>query len=469
MSNSDPQEQSARSVSQAYFEDRSLDSGGAGWLLLAGLGVAAVISGDFAGWNFGLAQGGWGGLLIATVVMAVMYLCMMFSIAELSAAIPSSGGAYAFARRAYGPFGGFMAGAAIMLATTVGPAAIVAFIGAYFDAVFGIGGWPVFLVFYVVFVGLHVLGVGEALKIMFGITLVAIVALLVFAGAMIPHFDASNLFDIEPSPGGSAFLPNGLTGIWAAMPFAIWFFIGVEGVALAAEETPDPKRNMPRAMIAAISVLLVLAALMLVLGPGGGGASAMMLADNPLTAALESHTAYGERGLLSVGISLVALSGLVASFFSIIFVYSRQIFALSRAGYIPRFLSLTGSRKTPVFALTIPALIGFGLAVTQDPEYLVLMAVFGMSMSWLLTTSSHIVLRIKEPNLPRPYRTPGGILTGSIAFVLAAAAFIAGFLVEPTVVIGFGVVYALFLVYFAVYSRKHLVTTAPEEAFEPPS
>lgn len=465
MSNKDQQATNTNDVSQDYFEERSLDSGGAGWLLLAGLGVAAVISGDFAGWNFGLAQGGWGGLLIATVVMAVMYLCMMFSLAELSAAIPSSGGAYAFARRAYGPLGGFMAGAAIMLATTVGSAAIVAFIGAYFDAVFGIGGWPVFLGFYVVFVGLHLLGVGEALKIMFVITLIAIVALLVFAGAMIPHFEVANLFDIEPSAGGSAFLPNGLTGVWAAVPFAIWFFIGVEGVALAAEETPDPKRNMPRAMISAITVLLILAGLMLVLGPGGSGASAMMLADNPLTAALESPAAYGGRSTLSVGISLVALSGLVASFFSVIFVYSRQIFALSRAGYIPRILSRTGSRKTPVLALTIPALIGFGLAVTQNPEYLVLMAVFGMSMSWLLTMSSHIILRVRDPEMPRPYRTPGGIFTSSVALVLAAAAFVAGFLVEPRVIIGFGSVFVLFLFYFAIYSRKHLVASAPDEGF----
>ena len=60
-------------VGEDYLDQRRLRSGAAGWVLLAGLGVAYVISGDFAGWNFGLAEGGWGGLLIATILMAIMY------------------------------------------------------------------------------------------------------------------------------------------------------------------------------------------------------------------------------------------------------------------------------------------------------------------------------------------------------------------------------------------------------------
>ena len=73
-------------VDQQYMEKRQLKRGAAGWVLLAGLGVSYVISGDFAGWNFGLAQGGWGGLLIATVLMALMYTCMVFGLAEMASA-----------------------------------------------------------------------------------------------------------------------------------------------------------------------------------------------------------------------------------------------------------------------------------------------------------------------------------------------------------------------------------------------
>ena len=117
-------------VSDDYLDKRQLKKGAAGWVLLAGLGVSYVISGDFAGWNFGLEQGGFGGLLIATIMMAAMYTCMVFGIAELSASIPTAGGGYGFARRAMGPLGGFLTGTAILLEYAIAPVAIAIFIGA---------------------------------------------------------------------------------------------------------------------------------------------------------------------------------------------------------------------------------------------------------------------------------------------------------------------------------------------------
>src|SRR5919199_2943029 len=135
-------------VGEEYMEQRQLQKGAAGWVLLAGLGVAYVISGEFAGWNFGLAEGGWGGLLIATVLMAIMYTAMVFSLAELSTIIPTAGAGYGFARRAMGPWGGFMTGTAILIEYVLTPAAIVTFIGGAVEALLGFGGPIVYLVFY---------------------------------------------------------------------------------------------------------------------------------------------------------------------------------------------------------------------------------------------------------------------------------------------------------------------------------
>src|SRR3712207_2235085 len=120
-----------------YLEKRQLRAGAAGWVLLAGLGVAYVISGDFAGWNFGLAEGGWGGLLVATILMATMYTCMVFGLAELSSTIPTAGGGYGFARRALGPLGGFATGTAILIEYAIAPAAIATFIGGYVESLIG--------------------------------------------------------------------------------------------------------------------------------------------------------------------------------------------------------------------------------------------------------------------------------------------------------------------------------------------
>ncbi|HEV7871017.1 MAG TPA: ethanolamine permease [Modestobacter sp.] len=457
----------AEAVDAGYLEKRELRSGTAGWLLLAGLGVSAVISGDYAGWNFGLAEGGFGGLLIAVVLMAVMYTAMVFGLAELGSALPTAGGGYTFARRALGPWGGYATGIAVLIEYAIAPAAIATFIGAYVESLglFGItDGWWVYLAVYALFIGVHLLGVGEALKAMFVVTAIALLGLIVFLVGAIPQFDAGNLLDITPTDaaGASNFLPYGVIGIWAAFPFAIWFFLAVESVPLAAEEARDPARAMPRGIIAAMAVLVVLAVLMLVFTPGAGGSAAMAESGNPPVDAL---AAAGASGGLTRVVNYAGLFGLVASFFSIIYAYSRQTFALSRAGYLPRSLSVTNARKAPVLALLVPGAIGFVLSLTGQGAILLNMAVFGATVSYVLMMVSHIVLRRREPDLPRPYRTPGGVATTGVALVLAAAAVVATFLVDVTAALWTLAAYALFLVYFAVYSRHHLVASAPEEEF----
>ena len=429
-----------------YFEKRQLKQGAVGWLLLVGLGVAYVISGDFAGWNFGLAQGGWGGMFIATAVVAIMYLCMCLSMSEMSTMLPTAGGGYSFARTAFGPFGGYLTGTAILIEYAIAPAAIACFIGAYCESLFGIGGWKVYLACYIIFMAIHLKGAGEALKIMFVITAIAAVALFVFIIAMIPHFNSANLFDIAISSnraGASAFLPLGYMGIWAAVPYAIWFFLAVEGVPLAAEEAKDPTKSLPRGLIGSMLILATFAILILVLGVGAAGANLLKDSGAPLVDALVA--VYGQNTWLASFVNVVGLAGLVASFFSIIYAYSRQIFALSRAGYLPTSLALTNKNKAPYLAIIIPGIIGFGLSLTGEGDLLILMAVFGATISYVLMMLSHIKLRISRPDMHRPYKTPGGIVTSSIALVLAAIAVIAGFLVNPKVWFMAAGIYALFI------------------------
>jgi ethanolamine permease len=455
-------------VGTDYMERRQLRKGAAGWVLLAGLGVAYVISGDFAGWNFGIAEGGWGGLLIATILMAIMYTAMVLGLAELSSTLPVTGAGYGFARRALGPLGGFMTGTAILIEYAIAPAAIAVFIAGYVDSLVGVGGPLVMLAAYLVFVGIHMYGVGEALRLMFVITAIAVVALVAFVVGMIPQFDVNNLTDIAPDPdaaGSSDFLPFGYAGVWAAFVYGIWFFLAIEGVPLAAEESRDPARDMPRGIITGMLILLVFAAFVLTFGPGGAGASNIQDVDDPLVEAVKQ--AYDGSNFLSGFVNVVGLFGLIASFFSIIFAYSRQLFALSRAGYLPRFLSYTSHRRVPYIALVLPGAVGFALAaITEAGDRMIQIAVFGATVSYVLMMLSHIVLRIREPDLARPYRTPGGVVTTGVALVLACAAVVAVFLVDQTaafIVLG---VYAVAVAYFWFYSRHHLVAQAPEEEFE---
>ncbi|MER7202877.1 ethanolamine permease [Streptomyces sp. CB01635] len=452
-----------------YLERRTLRRGSAGWLLLTGLGVAYVVSGDYSGWNFGLAQGGFGGLGIAMALMGVMYACMVFSLAELSSVLPTAGGGYGFARRALGPWGGFLTGTAILIEYVLAPAAISIFIGDYVESLglFGLtSGWPVHLACFVVFIGIHLWGVGEALRFSFVVTGIAVAALLVFAVAAFTDFDASRLNDIPVDTGAfgaNSWLPMGLLGIWAAFPFGMWFFLGVEGVPLAAEETKDPARTLPRAIRWSMAILVVLAVLTFLASSGARGSAAIQEAGNPLVEALQPG---GKATALSRIVNYAGLAGLVASFFSLIYAGSRQLFALSRAGYLPRFLSLTNRRKAPYLGLLVPGAIGFALAAaTGDGARMLNVAVFGATISYALMSLSHIVLRRREPGLERPYRTPGGVLTSSVALVLACAALVATFLVDVTAALIALGVYAVAIGYFGAYSRRHLVARAPEEEF----
>lgn len=459
----------AASPEAAYLERRALRRGSAGPLLLTGLGVAYVVSGDFSGWNNGLAHGGFGGLAIAAVLMGLMYTCLVFALAELASILPTAGGGYGFARRALGTWGGFLTGTAILIEYVLAPAAISLFIGDYVQSLglFGLhAGWPVSLACFVLFIGIHLWGVGEALRFSLVVTAVAVAAILVFACAALTGFRVDALNDIPVRPGAfgaSSWLPFGVLGIWAAFPFGMWFFLGVEGVPLAAEETKDPARVLPKAMGAAMGILLLLALITFTAATGARGSAAIQSVGDPLVQALQPH---GEPTAVSRIVNYAGLAGLVASFFSLIFAGSRQLFALSRAGYLPRFLSLTSRRKAPYLGLLVPGALGFGLAAaTGDGARMLNTAVFGATISYALMSLSHIVLRRREPGLHRPYRTPGGVLTSSVAFVLACAALVATFLVDKdAALIALGV-YAAALAYFACYSRHRLVAAAPEEEF----
>lgn len=182
----------------------------------------------------------------------------------------------------------------------------------------------------------------------------------------------------------------------------------------------------------------------------------MSSSGNPLVAALGPTVA-------ATVVNYIGLAGLVASFFSIIYAYSRQLFALSRAGYLPTALSITNSRKAPTLALIVPGVIGFALSVTGEGDLLLNMAVFGATLSYVLMMISHIVLRRQAADMTRPYRTPGGIATSGFALLVAATALIATFLVDTVAALCCLGVFCAFIMYFALYSRHQLVANSPDE------
>jgi ethanolamine permease len=439
-------------------------------LHLWAMGVGAVISGDFFGWNFGLSAGGFGGMLIAVVVMTVMYIGLCYSIAEMSPALPHAGGAYSFARTAMGPWAGYITGLAENMEYILTPAVIVVGIGGYLGAVFGTPhSWePLWwLVCYGLFVALNIWGVEMTFHVSVLVTLVALAVLAVFWAGAIPHFDLARW--------ATPYFPAGVSP-WKAsiveLPFALWLYLGIEQLPLAAEESHDPKVDMPRGILYGLLTLIACSFLTVVLSAGmAPGVAKIGPSNEPLF--LGFQTIFG-AGLKARVLALAACAGLIASFHTIIFAYGRQIYSLSRAGYFPTWLSVThGRRQTPHRALLAGSALGFAaaLAIHLTPQgspvgaVLLNMAVFGAVLAYISQMLSFIVLRLRFPNMERPYRSRVGVTGAAVAAIVSAVTLLTLF-ANPDYnkgVIGAAIWFLLGIVYYAGYARHRLVL-APEEA-----
>jgi ethanolamine permease len=473
-----------REAAEGYFDKRLLRRHAGVWSLWA-LGVAAVISGDFSGWNLGLDAGGFGGLLAATIIITVMYFALCFSIAEMSPALPHTGGAYSFARSAMGPWGGFATGVAETIEYVVTPAVVVTFAGAYLESISNswFDGspptWVWWAILYGIFVTLNIVGVGASLRFAVFICLLALLILVVFYFGALTEFSWDRLTNIAPDGDNSKWFPFGIVeGTFLALPFAIWFYLAIEELPLAAEESHSPQRDIPKGTIYGLLTLVLTAFLVLFLNTGVTGAEEIRLSGEPLLDGF--RVIFGEGGENTANIlGLAAVAGIIASFHTIIFAYGRNIFSLSRAGYYPHFLSVThGKRNTPHVALVAGALVGFGLAFLVDQALkndwlggnlyaaLLSMAVAGAVVSYILQMTSFILLRRKLPDIERPYVSPVGIGGAAIGAVIALASLAACFWRDDyrPGVVGVAIFYALALAYFALFGRHRLILS-PEEEF----
>ncbi|NME67773.1 ethanolamine permease [Flammeovirga aprica] len=393
-------------------------------LMLWGLGVGYVISGMYFGWNLGLAEGGTLGLAIATFFIIIMYVAFTLSYTELSCAIPKAGGAFEYAHRGLGKHFGFIGGMAQNIEFIFAPPAIAAAIGAYLHLLypdidviyFSIGA-------YFIFTAINIFGVHLAASFELIITVLAVFELLLFAGFTLPHFEFQNL--------KMNALPFGYEGIFAAIPFAIWFFLAIEGIANVAEETKNPQRSIYLGFGSAIATLVFLCILTFLSAVGVGGwekvvypAGSTVASDSPLPLALgqvvsEGHILYK----LLIGIGLL---GLIASFHGIILAAGRSTFEFGRVGYAPKGLGRVHSKyKTPMNALIVNMCIGIVALFTGKTGEIITIACFGALTLYIISMLSLFALRNNKPELKRSYKVPLYPITPAIALVIATVSLLA--------------------------------------------
>ena len=376
-----------------------------GPVMLWGLGVGYVISGMYFGWNLGLAEGGTRGLAIATCGIILLYVTFTFSYTELSCAIPKAGGVFDYATRGLNKEIGFVAGMAQLIEFLFAPPAIAAAIGAYFHIFLPqIPVTAIAIAAYLLFTALNIVGVKAAAGFELIVTILAVFELLLFAGVTFPHFSWANLQHND--------FPNGWKGVWAAIPFAIWFFLGLEGVANVAEETIRPQRNVLLGFGSALATLVVLCVLIFLSSVGVAGWEAIVYpspgaapSDSPLPMALARITGAG--GWLYHLLITIGLMGLVASFHGIILAASRATLEFGRVRYIPSvFGKIHPKFKTPASALLVNMCIGIIALLTGKTSEIITISCFGALTLYILSMITVLALRKKEPELERPFRVP---------------------------------------------------------------
>lgn len=383
------------------------------WAIAVGL----VISGEYFGWNYGWGAAGTVGFLIATLLVTLMYIAFIFSFTELTTAIPHSGGPFEYSRRAMGPIAGLIAGYATLIEFLFATPAIAFALGSYLHFLY-----PAFDVLYtaigcyVVFSLINFWGIKESAVFTLVVTLLAVAELLLFIGIVSPNF-RMELF-LHDS------MPHGYMGVFAALPYAIWFYLAIEGVAMVAEETKNPQRNIPFGYLSGIATLAILAIGIMMVSGGITDWHRLEAIDYPLPEAI--GIVMGKDSSLTKLFAGIGLFGLVASFHSIILGYSRQLFALARGGFLPQGLAAIHPRfHTPHIALVVGGIIGIIAVCSGTTQQLIVLSALGAVVMYVLSMVSLFVLRKKEPELERPFRASFYPFFPVIALVLSLVCLVA--------------------------------------------
>ncbi|TGL35710.1 ethanolamine permease [Leptospira perdikensis] len=407
---------------------------------LWGIAVGLVISGDYFGWNFGWSKASFWEFSLAVGWIATFYVLFALCFTELAASIPQSGGPSAYAKRALGDLFGLVTGYLVLVEFLLAPPAIASALGGYIHFLFPV--IPAFgagIVMFCLLLLINLTGIKQTARFELLVTLVAVFGLLFYLAFLVPHVSLDRI------PSLPAVSSISWSSVFLSIPFAIWFFLAVEGVALAAEEVRNPARDIPIGYTAGIFTLLCLAGLIFVFTASVVDIKEIAELDYPLSYVLQKL--YGVDLVWPFVFTFIGLFGLVASLFGIILGNSRLIYAMAKDGYLPTYLSkLSSGSLVPQNAVLSGGLLGIFCMCFLDTAELITISALGACGMYLLCLVSYFILRKKEPQMPRPYKAPLYPVFPFVALVLGIVACGSVCFSEPYLalgVLGFGILLAI--------------------------
>ncbi|WP_250846968.1 APC family permease [Aquisphaera insulae] len=384
-------------------------------------------------------------MLLLWVVGGIIALCGALTLAELSAALPHTGGDFVYLLHAYGPLVAFLSGWVSFVCGFSGPCAAAALASAkYVLAPFAIDPARLTLIQRVLatagilsFAVVHVSGRSRTARVQGWITglKVGLLGLLVVAGLLVGWPNLANLNDPMPVDGPLA------ESMLFSLVYIYYAYIGWNGASYLAGEIREPQRILPRAILYGTGgVTILYLALNAVYGLALTPADLKAMIDAPGNqqgmdvvdpiAEIAAKRLFGTSWStpLSLAIGLMLLSTLSAY----LLLGPRVIYAMARAGQFPGIAArLSPSAGTPFVATALQVAMTLVLLWTGSFQWIVLYASVGLSLFSMLAMSSIFVLRWKRPDLVRPFRTPGYPVTPLIYLILTAALALAAFRKEP--------------------------------------
>ena len=388
----------------------------------------------------------------------VITLCGALSVAELAAALPETGGFYAYLREGWGRLAAFLFGwseLVLIRASALGGIAVV--FGEYLLRSFGIdpiehsiasralsAGAIAFAAAVNIrgaTVGALIVGVATWMKF-------SALALLVLAAMLLGSGHGASAAHLTASTGA----PVALSAMGLALVSILWAYDGWGDLSFAAGEVKDPQRNLPRAIIVGTLAIIVIYLLTNVAYLYVSPIDAV--ARSPLVAADTMMTLFGR-----VGVALVSIFVMISSFSSLngsMLASPRVFFAMADDGLLfPVIAKVHPRYRTPYVAILLAALLGMALVMSRSFERLTDTFVLAIWPFYALGVAAIYRLRRQQPALPRPYRVIGYPVVPAL-FIVAVAAFVVNSLVNDTTnsVITFVVILAGIPVYAVAFARN---------------
>ena len=400
-----------------------------GWPHLMALGIGAIVgTGIYTLIGVGANLAG-PAVLLSFIVAGVVCACAALAYAEMATMMPAAGSAYTYSYAVLGEGIAWIVGWSLILEYSLVVSAVaVGWSGSVVEFLGGLGvhvpqaiavgphaggviNLPAVLVTFAV-ASLLVVGTKESATLNAVLVVVKVVALAVFVAIALPHFDSANLqpfmpYGFEKAPG-----PDGVErGVMAAAAIIFFAFYGFDAISTAAEETKNPARDLSIGIIGSMVGCTIIYLLVALAAVGAMGYTVFAQSPAPLALIMRELGQAKAAGIVS-GAAVVALPTVLLAFF---YGQSRIFFVMSRDGLLPRSLSKVGKRGTPVAITVFTALVTAALAGVARLDEIAALANAGTLAAFTAVAVCLLVLRKRDPDRPRVFRTPLAWVVGPLA------------------------------------------------------